>query len=60
MLTEYINARKSAGVLSGATAKLVTAFPKFRNNAMHADWDKITDAEVSSVCAFLKSFATTK
>lgn len=60
MLSEYINALKSVGILSGATAKLVTAFPKFRNNAMHADWEKITDAEVLSVCAFLKSFATTQ
>ncbi|WP_411845558.1 DUF4145 domain-containing protein [Roseibacillus persicicus] len=56
-LTDYISKLKSDGQLSGATAKIVSGFPKFRNAAMHADWDRITDAEVSSVCAFIKKFS---
>ena len=60
MLSDYINGLKGAGVISGATSKLVSAFPKFRNNAMHADWDKITDAEIASICGFLKTYAVTK
>ena len=39
-LSEYIGILKRASLLSGATAKLVTGFPKFRNAAMHADWNK--------------------
>lgn len=56
-LSDYINSLKGAGVLSGATAKIVSGFPKFRNAALHADWDKITNTDVSTVCAFLKTYA---
>ena len=56
MLSDYINALKGAGVLSGATAKIVSGFPKFRNAALHADWGKISDADISSICAFLKTY----
>lgn len=55
-LSNYIGSLKSKGVLSGATSKIVSGFPKFRNNAMHADWGKITDAEISSISSFVKQF----
>lgn len=58
-LSENINALKGAGLLSGATAKLVAGYPKYRNAAMHADWNSIMDADTLGVCAFLKSYAVT-
>lgn len=58
-LADHINALKGAGVLSGATAKIVSGFPKFRNSALHADWGKISDADTSSICAFLKTYIIT-
>lgn len=55
-LSENANALKTVGVLSGATAKMVPSWNKFRNNAMHADWAQITEAEITGVTGFLKTF----
>lgn len=55
-LAENANALKSIGDLSGASAKMVPVWNKFRNNAMHADWTKISESEIASICAFLKTF----
>jgi hypothetical protein len=32
------------------------AMPKTRNNAMHADWGKITPQDVGSVIGFVEQF----
>ena len=47
---------KSLTDLSGASAKIVSGFPKFRNAAMHADWGKINEVEIRSITAFVKNF----
>jgi len=51
-----INALKSKGVLKGAQASIVSSYTKLRNAAMHADWSKIDDADVSRLIGFLEPF----
>jgi hypothetical protein len=57
-LTEYIAILKANGELSGTSAKIASAFPKFRNAAMHADWTKIEKTEILTITAFVKSFVS--
>lgn len=55
-LTENINALKSKGVFSGPAAKVVSQFPRIRNAAMHAEWDKLSTTDIGTVVGFLKQF----
>lgn len=57
-LNDYISILKANGVLSGASAKIASGFPKFRNAAMHADWAKIDKTEIRTITAFVKSFVS--
>jgi hypothetical protein len=59
-LTDYLNYLKTNGILAGASAKLASAFPKFRNAALHAEWTSINDTEIQTISTFLKSFALQK
>lgn len=56
-LNDYIGILKSNGVLSGASSRMASGFPKFRNAAMHADWSKINEIEIRTITAFVKGFA---
>ena len=58
-LATVINALKSKGLVSGAQKSLLAGMLKTRNNAMHADWGKITEPEVSSLIAFVEQFLLT-
>ncbi|MEJ1464989.1 MAG: DUF4145 domain-containing protein [Candidatus Sedimenticola sp. (ex Thyasira tokunagai)] len=58
-MTEVINSLKSKGLVSGAQKSLLTTMPKIRNYAMHADWDKITEPDVSSIIGFVEQFLLT-
>jgi hypothetical protein len=59
-MTEVINALKSAGLVVGAQKSLLDAMPRLRNSALHADWSKISEPDVSSVIAFVEQFLLTK
>lgn len=59
-MVEVINALKSEGLVSGAQKSLLDAMPKIRNSAMHANWEKISGPDVSSVIGFVEQFLLTK
>ena len=55
-LDSLINSLKSKGFFKGAQVPIVSSYVKLRNSAMHADWDKIDDADISSLLGFLEPF----
>ena len=55
-MSEVIGALKSKGLVGGAQKSILEAMPKVRNAAMHADWAKISGAEVNSVIGFTEKF----
>lgn len=59
-LQEVVNALKSKGLVAGAQKSLLDVMPKIRDFAMHANWDKIQDADVRSVLGFVEQFLLTK
>ncbi len=59
-MQEVINALKSKGLVSGPQKSILDSMPKLRNAAMHAEWDKITSPDVSSVIGFVEQFLLSK
>ncbi|MBL8854812.1 MAG: DUF4145 domain-containing protein [Planctomycetaceae bacterium] len=59
-MQDVVNALKSAGVVSGAQKSLLDAMPKIRNMAMHAEWGKITEPDVSSVIGYVEQLLLSK
>lgn len=59
-MAEIINALKAAGLVAGAQKSLLDAMPRLRNAALHADWAKIAEPDVSSVIAFVEQFLLSK
>ncbi|ACC75790.1 DUF4145 domain-containing protein [Paraburkholderia phymatum] len=59
-MQNVINALKGAGLVAGAQKTLLDAMPKLRNAALHANWDKLGEAEVGSVLGFVEHFLLTK
>jgi hypothetical protein len=59
-MQEVINALKSAGLVAGAQKSLLDVMPRVRNFAMHGDWAKISEPDVSSVLGFVEQFLLTK
>ena len=55
-MTEVIAALKSKGLVGGAQKSILETMPKTRNNAMHADWAKISATEVGGVIGFTEQF----
>ena len=55
-MKEVIGAMKSKGLVSGPRKSLLDAMPQFRNSAMHAEWEKVAEPEVSSVIGFVEQF----
>lgn len=55
-LTTVVNSLKSKSFFKGAQIPIVSSYTKLRNAAMHADWDKIQDADISSLIGFLEPF----
>ena len=55
-MDEIVNALKGKGLVGGAQKALLSAMPKIRNYAMHADWDKLTPQDVGSVIGFTEQF----
>lgn len=56
VMQTVVNALKSKGLISGAKKSLLEAMPKIRDFAMHANWDKISAEDVSSVIGFVEQF----
>ncbi len=55
-MQEVVGALKSKGLVSGAQKSLLDTMPRIRNYAMHADWEKISAPDVSSVIGFVEQF----
>jgi hypothetical protein len=55
-MIEVVNSLKAKGLVSGAQKSLLNTMPKLRNYAMHANWEKITPPDVSSVIGFVEQF----
>ncbi len=55
-LSSVINSLKSKAFFKGAQAPIVSSYVKLRNAAMHADWTKISETDVSSLLGFLEPF----
>ena len=55
-MTEVINALKSKGLVSGAQKSLLDVMPKLRNYALHAEWEKISEADVNSIIGYVEQF----
>ncbi|HMS26480.1 MAG TPA: DUF4145 domain-containing protein [Burkholderiaceae bacterium] len=59
-MQEVVNSLKTKGLVAGAQKTLLDAMPKIRNLAMHAEWSKISEPDVSSVLGFVEQFLLTK
>lgn len=46
---------KEKGVLQGGEPGVVQSFLKFRNDSLHADWNNVTESQVSSCLGLLDS-----
>jgi hypothetical protein len=55
-MSEVIGALKSKSLVGGAQKSILETMPKTRNNAMHADWQKISATEVGGVIGFTEQF----
>ena len=55
-MSEVISALKSKSLVGGAQKSILETMPKTRNNAMHADWAKISATEVGGVIGFTEQF----
>ncbi len=55
-MQDTVSALKAKGLVGGAQKTLLDAMPKIRDYAMHAEWDKIGPADVSSVIGFVEQF----
>jgi len=55
-LSSVINSLKSKSFFKGAQVPIVSSYVKLRNAAMHADWTKISETDVSSLLGFLEPF----
>ena len=58
-LADIVNKLKSQGLVGGTLKNSLSAMIKLRNCAMHADWNKISEPDVSSEIAFVEQFLIT-
>jgi hypothetical protein len=59
-MQEVVGALKAKGLVSGAHKSLLDTMPKIRDYAMHANWQKISAPDISSVIGFVEQFLLTK
>jgi hypothetical protein len=59
-MQEVVSALKSKGLVSGAQKSLLDSMPKVRDFAMHANWEKLSAPDVSSVIGFVEQFLLSK
>ncbi|WNF47266.1 hypothetical protein RHP75_02175 [Pseudomonas sp. SG20056] len=55
-MDQVVNSLKSQGLISGPQKALLAAMPKIRNQAMHANWDKLTPQDAGSMVGFVEHF----
>lgn len=60
VMQSVVGALKAKGLVSGAQKTLLDTMPKIRDYAMHANWDKISAPDVSSVLGFVEQFLLSK
>ena len=60
VMHEVVAALKSKGLVSGAQKSLLDTMPKIRDYAMHANWSKVSEPDVSSVIGFVEQFLLSK
>lgn len=54
-LEDVINALKSAEVLKGGQVGTALSYLQFRNDSLHADWNKVDRSQVESCIAFIEA-----
>lgn len=59
-MQEVVNALKGAGLVAGAQKTLLDAMPRVRNIALHGEWSKLSEPDVSSVLGFVEQFLLSK
>jgi hypothetical protein len=59
-MQDVVNALKGSGLVAGAQKTLLDAMPRIRNLALHAEWTKLSEPEVSSVLGFVEQFLLSK
>ena len=59
VMQEVVSALRAKGLVGGAQKALLEVMPKLRDFAMHANWDKFTEADVNSIIAFVEQFLIT-
>jgi hypothetical protein len=59
-MTEIVNSLKGAGLVAGAQKSILESMVRIRNSALHADWAKISEAEVGGVIGFVEQFLLEK
>ncbi len=55
-MQQVVAALKGKGLVAGAQKTLLDTMPKIRDYAMHANWEKLTAADASSVIGFVEQF----
>lgn len=55
-MEQVVNALKSKGLVSGAQKTLLSAMPKIRNRALHAEWTALTVEDVRTVIGCVEQF----
>jgi len=60
VMSKVISAIKSKGLVTGAGKSMLDVMPKIRNHALHAEWQKISDADVNGVIGFVERFLLTE
>lgn len=56
VLQDVVNALKSKGLVKGTQKSLLDSMVKVRDYSMHANWEKVQDADVSSVIGYVEQF----
>lgn len=59
-LANLLNELKDQKILKGTQVSIANSYLSFRNNALHAQFDKIDRASVSAVLAFVESLLLTE
>ncbi len=54
-LADVLEALKRSGVLEEAQFTIAQSYLKFRNDALHADWEKIERESVASILGFTET-----
>lgn len=59
-MADVVNALKGAGLVAGAQKTLLDTMPRIRNMALHGEWAKLSEPDVSSVLGFVEQFLLSK